>query len=243
MDCITSYKGVHMSLTLTQFDRIPSIGAILGTQGHKEVLDEINRSLGSASFFGSTDDPFADQHQYFVEKVIAPIQLVAQQFKQSFAELKEPNKNVFRSIVSIKDLEHGIPECMWVPIAMHPIIRELGEQSRVDMFGINPKNLPEENVYQRLIDNGRASFDLEELKANGGKYTVEFEYRSDDPQLTDDDLEYIEDTYNFIELFYNDLDSMYEKLNKSHLLKHKSYMQEDMQIRDLDFTAFPNKKG
>lgn len=232
-----------MSLTLNQFDRIPSIGAILGTQGHKELLDAINKDLGSASFFGSTDDPFASQHQYFVDRVIAPIQLVAQQFKQSFAEMKEPNKNIFKSILSLKDLENGIPECMWVPIALHPVIRELGEQSRIDLFGIDAKNLPKENVYQRLIDNGKAVLDPDELRANDGKYTVEFVYASDDPDLTDDELEAIEDTYNFIDLFYGDLDKMYEKLNKIHLLKKKSYMGEDMQIRDLDLTAFPNKKG
>lgn len=232
-----------MSLTLTQFDRIPSIGAILGTQGHKEVLDEINKNFGSTSFFGSTDDPFATQHQYFIDKVVAPIQLVAQQFKQSFAELQTPDLDTIKPILSLKDLEHGIPECMWIPIALHPVIRELGEQSRIDLFGIDVKNLPKENVYQRLIDNGKAVLDPDELKANGGKYTVEFYYTTDDPQLTDDELEAIADTYNFIDLFYSDLDKLYEKLNKTHLLRKKTYLQEDMQIRDLDFTAFPNKKG
>lgn len=232
-----------MSLTLTQFDRIPSIGAILGTQGQKEVLDEINMELGSASFFGSTDDPFADQHQYFVDKVIAPIQLVAQQFKRSFKELQAPDLNAIRPILSIKDLENGIPECMWVPIAMHPIIRQFGDQHRVDLFGMDVKNLPKENVYQRLIDNGVATITPESLKENDGKYIVEFVYSSDDPQLTDDELEAIKDTYDFIDLFYTDLDKMYDKLNMNHLLQEKSYLQEDMQIRDLDFTSFPNKKG
>lgn len=232
-----------MSLTLTQFDRIPSIGAILGTQGQKDVLDEINMELGSSSFFGSTDDPFADQHQYFVNKVIAPIQLVAQQFKQSFKELRVPDFNAIRPIISIKDLEDGIPECMWVPVAMHPVIRQFGEQHRVDLFGMDVKNLPEENVYQRLIDNGVAVLTPESLKENNGKYTIEFTFSTDDPKLTDDELEAIRDTYDFIDLFYSDLDRLYEKLNANHLLKEKSYLQEDMQIRDLDFTAFPNKKG
>ena len=232
-----------MSLTLTQFDRIPTIGAILGTQGQKNILDEINAELGSASFFGSTDDPFADQHQYFVDKVIAPIQLVAQQFKQSFKELQCPDLNAIKPILSVKDLEQGIPECMWVPVAMHPIIRQFGEQHRVDLFGMDIKNLPEENVYQRLIDNGVVTLTPELLEENDGKYTVEFLYCTDDPKLDDDELEAIKDTYDFIDLFYNDLDNLYAKLNKTHLLQEKSYLQEDMQLRDLDFTAFPNKKG
>ena len=232
------------TLTLTQFDRIPTISALLGTQGHREILDQINTEMGTASYFGSSDDPFSTQHQYFIDRVVAPIQQVARQFKQQYKELLHPKEcNVFKPIRSLEDLEEGIPECMWEAVAMHPVVREYGKQHRVDLFGMDVVNLPKENPYERLMRNGVASFTAEELKANGGKYTVEFEYHSDDPQLTDDELDDLRDTYDFITSFYHDLDELYEKLNKTHLLREKSYLDEGTQLRDLDITAFPNRKG
>lgn len=232
-----------MNLTIAQFDRIPSIGALLGTQGQKEILDQINASYGSSSFFGSSEDPFANQHNYFINKIVEPIRMVASQFKQQFKEMLNKNENVIRPIISVKDLENGIPECMWDAICLHPVIRNFGEQHRVDLFGMDTKYFPKENVYERLIHNGETTFTFDELKKNNGEYTVEFEYRSTDPDLSDDDLECINDTYNFIDLFYSDLDRLYEKTNKKHILKKKSYLLEGMQLRDIDITSFPNKRG
>lgn len=231
-------------LTLNQFTNTPTIGAILGTQGSNELINELNKEFGSqSSFFGSNDDPFNSQHMHFIKQVVEPIRIVANQFKQQFKEMFNNNENIFRPITSLSDLEGGIPECMWVPIAMHPIIRKFGEQNRVDLFGIDAKNLPEENVYQRLIDNGEVTITADELKSNGGKYTVEFTYNTTDPKLSDDDLDAIRDTYSFIELFYSDLEDVYRKCDMTHVLKDKSYLQDDTQIMDLDFTAFPYKKG
>lgn len=231
------------ALTIAQFDRIPSIGALLGTQGHKEVLDQINSELGSSSFFGS-DDPFASQHEFFIKRVVEPIQLVAQQFKAQFKELVHPQEaNVFRPIISLVDLERGIPECMWEAVAMHPTVRKLGKQHRVDLFGIDESSLPEENPYERLMNNGKVTLDAESLRENDGKYEVEFTHCTTDPVLTDDELYDLADTYDFLSLFYQGLDDMYAKMDKLHVLKEKSYMTEGTQIQDLDVTSFPNKKG
>lgn len=231
------------SLSIAQFDRIPTIGALLGTQGPKEVLDTINSRFGGSSFFGSSDDPFATQHQYFIDNVIQPMQIVAQQFKQQFKEMIYTDENVIKPIVSLYDLEHGIPEAMWLPIALHPTVRKLGEERRIDMFGFDAKNLPEENVYQRLIDNGTVVLDAEELKKNGGTYSYVVEHWSTDPILADEELDAIEDTYEFLGRYYTGLDELYEHLGDGTLLKSKSYLQEGMQLRDLDVTSFPDKRG
>lgn len=232
------------SLSIAQFDRLPTIGALLGTQGHKEVLDQINAAYGSSSFFGSAEDPYANQHNFFINKIVEPIRIVATQFKQQFKEIMYTNENVIRPITSVSDLEtYGIPECMWNAVAMHPIIRKFGEQHRVDLFGMDTKHFPKENVYDRLIHNGEVTLYYDQLKENNGQYTVHFDNRSTDPDLDDDEIECIRATYEFIDLFYSDLDKIYVKTNKKHILNDKSYLSEGVQFRDLDITAFPDKKG
>ena len=230
-----------MSLTICQYDQIPTIGAILGSQGHKDALDNINRKYGSSSFFGSSDDPCASHFSYFVERVVEPIRIIASKFREQFKELMEPEVNQFKPIVSLKDMEQGIPECMWLPIAMHPTIRKLGEQRRVDLFGYDTEYLPKENVYDRLIHNGEAW--LTPATVTNDTYEITIENWSTDPVITEEELEAIEDTYNFIDRFYGDLDTMFDSIGKKSYLKKKSYLNEDMMIRDLDFTSFPNKKG
>lgn len=231
-----------MSLSIMQFERIPSIGAILGTQGHRDVLDSLNNQLGSSAFFGSSADPFAEQQKYFIDRVVEPIRMIGTQFKAQFGEMLNKHENVIRPIESIKDLEYGIPECMWMPIAMHPTIKKLGEQRRIDLFGMKPTDIPDENPYLRLINNG-VDIDLDKAKELGDDYTYTIEVRTDDPVLTDEELDYIEDTYNFIDLFYNGLDKLYDSIGKKSELTSKSYMDEDTVISDLDFTSFPDKKG
>lgn len=229
-------------LDIMQFERIPSIGAILGTQGQKDVLDIINSKLGGSSFFGSSSDPFAQQQRYFIDRVVQPIRFVAHQFKQQFSEMTNRHENVIRPIVSLQDLEYGIPECMWMPIAMHPTIKKLGEQRRVDLFGYDPKKLPDENPYLRLLNNG-CDVDVDRLRKEGDNYMYTVEIRSDDPDLTDDELEAIGDTYNFIDLYYSKLDEMFESIGKKDILESKSYLSGGKELRDLDFTSFPNLKG
>lgn len=231
-----------MSLSIMQFDRVPSIGALLGTQGPREVLDLVNSKLGGSSFFGSSADPFAEQQKFFIEKVVAPIRMIGQQFKTQFSEMLNKHTNSIRPITSLHDLEYGIPECMWLPIAMHPTIKKFGEQKRIDMFGIDSKSLPNENPYLRLINNG-VDIDLAEYKKLGEDYMYTVEIRTDDPEVTDEELDAIADTYDFIDLFYNGLDQLYDKIGKSDILKKKSYMTDDLELRDLDITSFPDKKG
>ena len=232
------------ALTLTQFERIPSMGAILGTTGCTEVLNQINKELGSSSYFGSIDDPFAAQHNYFVYNIVAPMRLIATQFKEQFKELHQPkDNNIFRPIVSVADLEEGIPECMWEAIAQHPTIKALGKQDRVDLFGLDVSLLPESNPYHRLLNNGVSTFSAQDLKDSGGTYIEEHDWRSTDPVLSVDDLEALEDTYEFLDRYYTDLDEIYEKLGKTHVIHDKSYIHDGLQLRDLDVTSFPNRKG
>lgn len=227
-----------MELTMHYVDRLPQIGDILGSRGSRDMIDSLNRELGSAAFFGSSDDPFKSQHNFFIERVIQPMRLAAAQFSNIFSEVRQREDNhSIRAIDTLEMLERGIPTSMILPIAHHPFIRELATQGRVDNFGIDPELLPTENPYQRLIDNGTADID-----PTKDTYTLSYHWESTDPDLSIDEIEMIKDTYDFIDLFYSDLDKIYKSVGKS--LADKSYLQgEGLRLKDIDITDFPRLKG
>lgn len=227
-----------MELTMHYVDRLPQIGDILGSRGSRDMIDSLNQELGSAAFFGSSNDPFKSQHNFFIERVIQPMRLAAAQFSNIFSEVRQREDNYsIRAIDSLEMLERGIPTSMVLPIAHHPFIRELATHGRIDNFGIDPELLPTENPYQRLIDNGTADID-----PTKDTYVLNYHWESTDPNLSIDEIEMIKDTYDFIDLFYSDLDNIYKTVGKS--LSDKSYLQGDnLRIKDIDITDFPRLKG
>jgi hypothetical protein len=87
---------------------------------------------------------------------------------------------------------------MHMPILMHAPVKDLFERGLIDGYGYDPTHLPEEDVYGRLIDNGRVSTWYDGPKLPDTFRTI---HRSDDPDLTPAELDHIEMTRNFIDTF------------------------------------------
>ena len=179
---------INPTLTLSG---IPSAGALLGTGVSADILTRINQNIGTnQSFFGSVHDMFSTGRQMFVDNIITPIRNIATQLKHTAARLVQQDK--IMPILVESDFEY-IPPSMMMPILLFEPVRELHKQGRVDGFGFDPDNLPEEDVYGRLIDNGTVE-DIWSASDKDGKYQLTWVFDSDDPVLSFDELDYIADT-------------------------------------------------
>lgn len=172
-----------------------SAGSLLGTSGTQALINSINDSLGSSSFFGSVHDAYRDIRNSFMENIVRPIQQATQVMQSAVNILLNPD--IYRPLTNSEDLR-AIPPCMFEPILMHPPVRSLLEQGRISGFGYDPRYLPQEDVYGRLINNGCVNGVLDHIEADGG-VDLYYEWRSDDPQLGFDEIEALEQTRRFID--------------------------------------------
>ena len=200
---------------LTLDSNIFSVSSLLGTNGSQELLRSINQRSGAGSFFGSLSDPFRDQFNSFMSKVVAPIRKVGEQVSSTATLLFK--RDEFRAIDSLAELKKGIPPCMRYPIVYFEPIRNMLNDERIDGFGIDPKSLLPNDPYAHLCENGRASSDDLNDK---GEYTLHFHFTSDDPDLSPEEIMDLKLTRDYIKIFMSD-----EK------------------TRHLDFTDYPTLHG
>ena len=190
------------------------IGALLGTSGRSELIQEINSHCGGGSFFGSEMDPYRDSYNVFMQTIVEPIRQARTGLQQVSSSLNKVDQ--YRSITNLEELERGIPPCMRMGILTYAPIRKQLEEERIDGFGIKAEDLPDEDVYGRLISNGQVEIHSSTLDKDG-KIDVKWEFSTDDPEITRDELDMLEDTRTFIDKFMSDEDTKY-----------------------LDFTDYPN---
>lgn len=199
-----------MILAPLYLDSAPSPGALLGTTGTNELVQQINNNLGmSSQFFGSVDDIFAKGRQAFVQNIVEPIRQVGHTIKGVTNKLLR--NDVIMPLIQEDDFEY-IPPTMHMPILMYEPVRQLHDQGRVHGFGYDPANMPTEDVYGRLIDNGVVDLDTD--MEEDGSITFCHEWDTDDPDLSFEELNYIEQT--------------------------RMYLDEIIQQRKFDPTDYPN---
>ena len=192
----------HVTLDNTLVDA----GALLGTTGRQDLIDSINARCGGSSFFGSENDPYRDQYQTFMNAVINPM-------RQTRDKLLAVSNAIFRTdtyraIRSLRDLEQGIPPCMQMGIVMYEPVRKMLEEERIDGFGIKPNQLPDEDVYGRLIKNG--TFELYHgCLDKESQYTYTDEVTSLDPEIPREDLDMLQETREYIDKFMADENTKY----------------------------------
>lgn len=168
---------------------MPSLGAMLGNTHSTEVLDRLNMASGCGVIFGQPGDPLREQYKSLRALLTNNLQLADSVVERTRQIIYEPERMV--AITSIEGL-YDPPKCMHLPILMYEPVRTLLEEGRISGYDIDPKNLPEEDVYGRLINNGRV--DLLEKDAE-----FVWEWKTDDPVLTDADLEAIEATRGWLD--------------------------------------------
>lgn len=189
-----------------------SSGSLLGTSGNSAILKQMaaEASHMAISHFGSERDPIREGQLAFTAQITEPIRRMASQLQQTRTAVQLEDRIL--PITNIKELERGVPSCMWMHILTDPPIRDLVRESRIDAWGLKDQDLPEEDVAGRLINNGRA--DLVKGAPCWDKtdpdsfWTTEI-YASDDPRFTDDELVFLEQTREFFENFLLDPDTEY----------------------------------
>lgn len=169
---------------------IPSPGALLGTSGSANLIQAINDSFGSASFFGSAQDIYAATSNAFIQNIVKPIQQMGQQVTHLTRSLLNPDE--FRPLIELDDFRY-VPPCMQLPILMYAPVRQALEEGRVSGYGFDPENLPDEDVYGRLIDNGYVE-DVFETCGDNTACDLTWHWKSDDPDLSISEIEAIQET-------------------------------------------------
>ena len=179
--------------SLQSLSILPSIGAMLGTTHSEEVLDRLRQQNGAGVIFGQEGDPYADKYN-------ALCSLVHDQFGEADRTIQVIQEvimhpNTYRAIESVEDL-YAVPECMVEPILMLPAISGLLKDGRIYGYGIKPENLPEEDVFGRLIDNGK-------VECVDGKMpdTYVWHWKSDDPVITEEELDNVKKTREWVSDF------------------------------------------
>lgn len=189
---------MHIRAPILMPGAMPSASALLGTAAGSEILQEINSRIG-ATFIGTR---YNDVDNAFMRNVIMPTRQALQVAQQTVALLS--NNDIIVPLAEI-DAFGEIPSSMYLPILLYPPVRSLLERGRVEGWGIDPSQLPEGDVYGRLINNGRIE-DLQMALDASPDGVVEFTstWCSDDPDLSFADLDAIEITRRTVDLILSD---------------------------------------
>ena len=181
-----------------------SLGALLGTQGHTEILRRMNASQSGGSFFGSGNDPFAHRFQEFMNKVVEPIRTVEHKLGETARALFTREES--RPIICEEDLRDGIPPAMRLGIVHYEPIRRLVDAGRSDGFGIDPSTLQPEDPFAEECADGVVDLDPA-LISDDGLFTVDCTICGNDPLLSDEAAMDLIETRMFIDNFINSNDT------------------------------------
>lgn len=168
---------------------MPSLGAMIGSTHSPEVLERLNMASGGGVIFGQPGDPYRERYQALRNVLMNNLSVANEVIIKTHATVTSPDRMI---PISSEEQLSNIPPIMQLPIITYTPVRQLLEAGRIDGYAIDPRFLPDEDVYGRLCDNGRVStFDPKE--------EVTWCWRSDDPKLTEEDLEAIDITRGFID--------------------------------------------
>ena len=185
-------------LSMIQLPSAIPLGVFTGQCGCQAVLDDLNaswKSSGCGVIFGG-QDAFAEKFKAFSSMIGQQITEIKDTVLRSVEAVCCPNK--FQEITCKDDLYH-VPACMFIPILTAPEVRPLFEAGRLDGWGITADQLPEEDVYGRLIKNGR--FTSDDPRIHDPDFCVSWTFETGDPDLTRDQLDKIETSREFISTF------------------------------------------
>ena len=182
------YQGVVVH-NIRSLSMMPSLGAMIGNTHSSEVLERLNMASGGGVIFGQPGDPVRDRYNHLTSILMDTLSIADDVVTRTRQQIMEPEKMI--PITSVEAVQ-TIPQCMQLPFVMYEPIRTLLKENRIDGFGIDPRFLPEEDVHGRLISNGKVDI-------SAGDKEIIWEWRTDDPKLTEDDLDAIEQTRGWID--------------------------------------------
>lgn len=168
------------------FKSLPSLGLFSGSSGSSMIASELNQYLertGGGRYFAQNQSSDVLSHMnVFMNNVIYPQIQATYEFGNlvGISMLTD-----FKYIDSVEELEKGIPPSMYIPLLSYAPIRNMFTAGKISGFGLLPDELPDEDVWGRLIDNGRV--DLSEPCPETGR-VMNYHWKLDDPEWTFEDL-------------------------------------------------------
>ena len=170
----------------------PSIGALMGTAGSSAVVERLNRSIGSVDSVYSTDreDPFRSHYKFFMKNVVEKVVDANEIIMDTIGTAG--SREAYPWVEHYDDLR-SLPATMHMPMITYEPVRQLLKEGKINGFDYKAENLPDDDVYDRLIHNGEIEFDGENYNKHcfvddeGVPHYVQ-EFRGDDPTLTDREL-------------------------------------------------------
>ena len=168
----------------------PDLGSLLGTSVSSEVFERIN-SNPHQSFFG---DELLAMRQDFYNTHVTPAQQLEHEMARTFQQIGQTDH--IRALTTIEDFR-TIPRSMEMVILLHEPVRRLFEQGRIEGFGYDPRQLPEEDIYGRLLNNFHVE-NVASVADDDGVFELKATFRSDDPFFDLDELDAMRETRNYV---------------------------------------------
>ena len=182
------YGGIRVH-SLQTLSVMPSIGSMLGTGHSQAVLERLQAQSGGQVIFGQEGDPVAERYRNMLSLINTKFKEADDAMTRVYDTVFNPNS--YTPVQCLDDLYTVSPSMQTAIVTYEPVRRLLCE-GKIYGYGINPENLPEEDVYGRLIDNGCATPESKELT---------WKWETTDPKLTDEELHNIKETRAWIDDF------------------------------------------
>lgn len=177
-----------ITMDLQVLQRPLSAGILMGDQGSTRTIQAINSLYNTtgAAVYSEAGQAHYDMVQQSITNIVRKL-VTANDMLRSITD--------YRAITEPDQLCY-VPETMWLPILTMPEIRELHQAGKIYGFGVPVDAVPQEDVYGRLINNGRV--EIVGYKDNPDEIYQEWTMYTDDPELSWSDLDNIEASRNFI---------------------------------------------
>lgn len=197
-------------------DTFANLGSFLGSDGNNTITTMINKyceEKGGGTVFAMNSGQNVIEHlNLFYAKVLEPEKRANIQVQQSLSMMRLDG---IRYITSVAELENGIPVSMHEAILTYPPMRTLLESDMISGWGIKPWDLPAEDVWGRLCNNGRVE-KLEDREV-GDWIRYISEHHAGDPIVSYDELRAVRYT--------------------------REWVGEFLEKTNYDITSYPNKRG
>ncbi len=181
---------------MVQLSMTPPLSALTGSMGSSSVMDQFNKQWGSSTgvIFGQAGDPHLAGYSA-LRSLLEFAEESAVTTARVMETVREPMQ--YYSIQCEEDLRYIAPS-MQLPILLYPPIRQLFEADRIEGYGFEKENLPEEDFYGRLIHNGEVHF-LPSYVGEEVSDEFTWEFNGSDPELSFEQLDAIESSRAYLD--------------------------------------------
>lgn len=170
-----------------------NVGQLIRATSVRGIANKISGICSNSVVF-SKENPIFTNYQRLKELVLRPAERVVTDISNAI-KMFEGSPSVYTPITSVKDLNVNLQRPMQEAILTYPPVRELLVNNRISGYGINNEDLPCDDPWGRIINNGLATQE---------QPYCEYKHHSYDPVYEAEDVIKVEDTRWFISEFLDE---------------------------------------